>query len=229
MTHEESILLTQIIIATGTGLLAIAAIFGGSISRWWRKPVLSVELNPRPPVCQKIPMGYRGPGNYVTDSYYFRLIVRNEGKTSARQVEVFVKGLDKKRKDGSYEPVPLFLPMNLRWAHIGEMFYPAIHPDTGKFCDLFHIIDPTKRPGIPLEDDTRPGLDKDKGILSFDTITKANTMGHLQPPGDYRLTLIVAGENADAKTTILNVVYDGQWIVDESRMLSEAIGISLAK
>jgi len=145
------------ITAVGTLILAVVAIFGGSIGRWIRRPKLNINLKPHPPDCQKIPIRNTTTGQDLAECYYFRIWVENKGRTSAKNVEVFAKEL-KKKNESKFEKVSLFCPMNLTWSHFGEMLFPAIHPGMGKHCDVFHIVHPSKRSCIFVEHDNRADL-----------------------------------------------------------------------
>lgn len=217
----------NIVIAIGTIILATVAIFGRSISRYLRRPILKALVKPYPPSCHKTFLSHMRTGQHIADCYYFRLWIENEGKTSARNVEVFANRLLKKKKDGTYKTVSLFSPMNLIWSDWGKMIFPAIHPGTGKHCDIFHIVDPSKRKVISMESDNRNGMQDDQTILSFDTRTKSNTKGHLQPSGAYRLEIVVAAENAKPLSSILRIETTGEWINDEDRMLSDGVAFGI--
>jgi len=217
----------NIIIAIGTVILAIVAIFGRSISRFLRRPRLRPAIISGPPYCHKTFFSIPDTGEHLADCYYFRISVVNEGKESARNVEVFAKRLMRKSKDGTYKIISSFSPMNLIWSDWGKMIFPAIHPGTEKLCDIFHIVDPSERKKIPYEDDVRDGMTPDRIILSFDTRTKSNTKGHLQPAGEYHLEIVVAAENANPRQATLRIESTGEWIDNEDRMLAEGIAFGL--
>ncbi len=218
--------IATVVIAFGTILLALVALFGNAISRWLRRPKLEVEVNPNPPHCHKTFLS-TDTGEVVADCYYFRVLIENRGKTAARNVEVFAEELLRKTKGGEYKTVSSFIPMQLIWSNIGQMLYPALHPDAKRHCDVFHIVDPSGRAtqlANSMENADREDIPRDKAILSFDTRAKANTKGHLQPPGDYHLKIVVTSENTKALQKTLRIETTGDWIDDEGRMLSEAVG-----
>lgn len=137
----------------------------------------------------------------------------NYGNISAKNVEVFAAELKKEKADGTFNNVKSFTPMNLKWSNLGTLYFPAIHPKAGKYCDCFHVVDPSVRnlPEIDMENDNRKEIPQDKSILSFDTLVSANTKGHLQPPGKYQLGIIVAAENAKAVDKIIEINLTGDW------------------
>ncbi len=216
-----------LVVAAGTIVLAVVAIFGNSISRWLRRPKLKVKVDPNPPHCHKTYLTRRDTGEFIGDCYYFRILIENNGKTSAKEVEVYAKELLKQKKDGTYKAVSSFMPMNLVWSHVGCMLFPAIHRGSGKHCDVFHILDPSKRSSAPMEQDDRDDIPANKAILSFDTIVQAHTKGHLQPPGVYRLEVVVAAENSKAFSKTLFIETSGEWMDDEERMLSDGVGFGV--
>jgi hypothetical protein len=162
-----------------------------------------------------------------TDAYYFRLKVKNSGNQKAESVEVFAAELSRRLADGTFKAVTSFLPMNLVWADIHTLFYPAISPHTYKHCDLAHIINPEMRIDVPLEDNTWPNVSSEKTILSFDTFVKPYTKNNLVCPGTYRLKLTVAAANSQPVNNTLEFNVTGDWYDDEQRMLEEGVGIRL--
>jgi hypothetical protein len=202
-----------------SGLLAVIALFGPQFNRWRDRPILDVQVTTRTPHCQKTFLVNIRNGDRA-NCYYLRLWVENKGRSSAKNVEVFAKELSRSDR----RRVDRFLPINMLWTHIGQMHFPAIHPQAGKHCDIVHLVNPTERSKFPGEHDpARSDLPADKAILCFDTIVKANTTGHLQPPGCYLLELQVAAENAKSKTVVLRIEHDGTWSDDEEQMLGELI------
>lgn len=162
-----------------------------------------------------------------TDCYYFRVRVKNYGNQRAELVEVYAKELSKKHADGTFKKINNFLPMNLVWSHVKTPFIDAISPNMEKFCDLGHIIDPTKRSKIQFEDNPDWKVPSGKTIFSFDLEVRPFTMSHLIPPGIYRLVLQIAAANTKPIEKTLEIVITGDWHEDESKMLSEGVGIKL--
>src|SRR5688572_29217413 len=87
------------------------ALFRESFLVWWRRPKLVIGEELR---RDKFP--YETPSGQVAYyGYNFRLVVGNEGKTTAEKVEVYAARLTK-ATSGKFVDVPFF-PMNLKWAH----------------------------------------------------------------------------------------------------------------
>ena len=211
-----------------TLILAVIAIFQDYIRSWLVCPKLDVSIDVKPPDCQKIRLHPDAENREAfVDAFYLRLKVKNQGNQQAEKVEVFAAKLCKQQADGEFKEVDSFLPLNLVWSHIGQLFYPSISPETYKHCDLAHVLDPQKRVEFSRqgEDAIWDGIPRENTILSFDTIVKPHTLSHLVPFGKYQLTILVAAANAKPIKKILEISLTGTWYSDEQRMLRDGIGI----
>lgn len=230
------------IIALGTLALVIVAIFAlfqDKIRALMIRPKLTVSVNINPPDCHKTKFNFNKEivTSFETeekmivqdsaDVYYFRLRVSNSGNEKAASAEVFAAGLSKQQADGTYKAVDSFLPMNLVWSNIRTLFFPVISPGTYKHCDLAHVIDPKKRSLIPVEETEWSNIPSERTILSFDTFVKPNILSHLVPYGKYHLTIIVAAENANPITKVLEIMLTGDWYDEEDKMLGEGISVRI--
>ncbi len=115
--------LAQWVGAGVTFLAVLVALFKDSIINWSRRPVL--VLSPiAPPHCHKLPVRYWtqrvAPTHVVTQGYFFRLWIKNDGKARADQVQVFASKLSRRAADGNFKEDSRFLPMNLLWSHYPE-------------------------------------------------------------------------------------------------------------
>jgi len=226
----NSNVITDWLIAIGTILLFLAAVFQDKIRAWLTRPKLSASIDVAPPDCHKTVLkSFDRQGHVIdaADCYYLRLRVGNSGNQRAEMVEVFASELSKRQVDGSFKRMDSFLPMNLVWSHIRRPFLDAISPGMEKLCDLGHIVEPEKRPRFGMEDNPQLGVPADQTIFSFDVATKSFTMSHLIPPGKYRLLLLIAAANTKPVSKTLEIVVTGNWYDDESRMLGEGIGIRM--
>jgi hypothetical protein len=225
--------LTDWLIAVGTILLAIIAVFQDKIRSWVQSPKLELSIQTQPPDCHKTTVQCRvivGGRLQTTavDCYYLRLRVKNIGRQRAVWAEVFVAELLKQRANGEYERVESFLPMNLVWSHIQSPFFEAISPGMEKHCDLAHILDPANRRfGGEAENSPKLSLPSDKTILSLDLQVKPLTYSHLIGPGRYRLTLVIAAANTQPTTKVLEINVTGDWHDDEAQMLRDGIGVTI--
>ena len=67
----------------------------------------------------------------------------------------------------------------------------------GKHCDIGHIVDPARRSNPHIrEENPRLRLTDQQTSLAFDVIAAPNHKGHIIAPGDYKLKIIIAAENA---------------------------------
>jgi len=217
--------IAQIVLAVLTLVLAVIAVFQDPIRDWVRRPRLLLSAVCEPPDCVAIPII-----NFLTkgtaDAMFLRVNVSNKGNTAARYVEVFARDLRRKRADSKWERVTTFPPMNLKWSNLGGAIYvERIAPGMSKQCDIAHITAPTERgkiyEGVP------PGVAPERTALSFELQVLPNHLGHVVGPGDYRLDLIVAAENADPQTYTAEISLKGEWFKDEARMARDGVGIRI--
>jgi hypothetical protein len=116
--------------------------------------------------------------------------------------------------------------MHLKWVGHGDIFMPMISPGgMYRYCNLAHIIDPKYRRAFVGEAGHRPDVSTDKTVLSFDTIYQTYTLSHLQPPGRYLLTIVVAASNSKPVEKTLGINLTGEWFDEELRMLEEGVGV----
>jgi hypothetical protein len=222
----------QWVAGLGTLGAVLVALFKDPYLRWRSRPVLNASIVPRPPDCAKniASIVKKSTGKVVarTDCYYLRLWIENTGKGRAEQVQVYAASLSRRGKDGQYQPVNTFLPMNLLWSHsrpdAPEVFAAGISSQMGRHCDLGHIIDPPAS-----EKFGAPHTNAVLGIctLILDVEAPPGTGNHLLEPGEYRLEVRVAGANAARVTRVVNIKFDGRWFADERQMLTEGITVSV--
>jgi hypothetical protein len=212
-------------VGLATLLLAIVAIAQDWIRSWFYKAELEVSCKTEPPDCHAVPITLRD-GSLVGNSYYLRLKVKSVGNAAAKNVEVFAERLRRERADGTSEPVHEFPPMNLKWSHLGTMYFPIIGAGSGRLCDLGHITDPTRRAAIN-EEATRLGLTHQQVSLAFDVIAAPNHRGHIIGPGNYELDVTIAAENVAPMRRTVEIRLAGPWSADESTMLRDYVGVAV--
>ncbi len=161
------------------------------------------------------------------EGYMLRISVRNKGRGGATKVEVYARELRFRDVNGNFVIQSSFIPMNLLWSNLGEVYYPYLAPGMTKHCDLGHIIEPLSRTGLIGEE--LPGADPTKVLLSLDMVVKPHQGGHLLRPGEYRLVVTIAAANALPRDVTLVLNVEGQWRDAESEMLSEGVGIRKEK
>jgi hypothetical protein len=218
---------------TGIGTLALAfvAIFQDTIRSKVCRPKFQASTTTKPPDCMAARITTTTiDKKFIADAIYVRLWVENTGNAAARNVEVYAKELRRKRADQLWEPVKEFPPMNLVWADIGRtIYFPIIAPKMGKHCDIFHIVDPSKRshPNIN-EENPRLNLTDQQTSMAFSLIATPNHMGHIIDPGEYRLKILIAAENARPLEKTLSIDLRGAWHIDETIMLRDGVGVSVS-
>jgi hypothetical protein len=226
MTAEMVTAVGTIVLAVGTLVLAAVAIFQDTIRSWVYPPTLDVSIQTRPPDCSAVPITSLN-GTFLADTIYLRMWVKNIGRGTARNVEVYAKELLRKRIDNTWERVGEFTPMNLQWSNIHVMFFPNIVPETGKHCDLGHIADPVRRNAVH-EGNPRLNLTDQETSLAFDVIAPPNHKGHIVGPGDYQLKVLVAAENSrHPLNKTVSISLKGRWHADESTMLRDGVGVTV--
>lgn len=224
---EELTAVGTLSLAIVTLILALVALFGEKFWEWVTRPKLRIAFNLRPPNCHKTAFGDGAP------VYFLRVLVSNEGKRPAKDVEVFLKDLRCIETFGAIPTVrERFLPLNLRWSHYtdpaaGFLPYPWLLPSISqglpKHCDLAHIIHPRYRQSRPLADDPSLKVPSQNTMLHLELIVKPHTLSHLWPPGTYELKLVAGASNAKPKEYSIRLTLTGEWFDDEERMLTTGI------
>lgn len=119
----ESILSIVVSLLSTMAALVIAT-FDGRMKRWAEKPKLGIKT---------VAHNSQANGNVTQDVW--RLLMENEGKGTAREVEVYAEKIIRNRSI-----VENFLPVPLQWTHYQTRGNNAvsrdIHPSQSVFIDL---------------------------------------------------------------------------------------------
>lgn len=115
------------------------ALFGETVWACIRRPKLDLSISVRQPDCVETTLTDES-GQVVADCYYFRVLVRNDGKRIAKDVELYAEKLERE-EDGKFTPVVQFPPMDFRSSHVGRPLQ-SISPGLKKHCDLGYIAQP---------------------------------------------------------------------------------------
>ena len=157
-------------------------------------------------------------------AFYFRMRVKNKGKTQAEKVQIIAEQLYRKdKKSGKFEKDKTFLPMRVKWTHweSGEpVVITDLNPKMGRHCDIGYIEEPRRRLEAPL-----PGVSAGETLLSLELEKKPNTRSHLLIPGDYLLELIISPANANPIKKVLAIKLTGDWRDTEEEMFRDGIVI----
>jgi hypothetical protein len=211
--------LAEWVAGIGTLMLAFVAVF----QQWLQQRVVRPRLQMTARVAR--PDAEKTRWNVGVDAYYFRLAVTNDGNIAARDVQVYLAGVQRLRKDKQYEDVERFSPMNLLWAYIKTPTKALILPKMPPvFCDLAHICDPAKR---ALTQENLDEVGPNETILGLELEAKTFSKGHLLEPGTYRFALKLAASNCTPRDYLLEVVVSGQWFADQNKMFSDGFGMGL--
>jgi hypothetical protein len=132
--------------------------------------------------------------------------------------------------DETFKAVEDFLPLNLRWAHFGNLFFPGIPPGVYKHSDFGHIIESSFRRQFPGEEHPRLvalGIGNSQTVMSLDLVVRPNTGSYLIPPGVYRFVVVVAAANAKLIRRTIELNLKGTWFPDEARMFKDGVGLRI--
>ena len=205
-------------------LIALAvALFGDSLKRLFYKPDLQLDAMVRRPDAERVGrFMLQGMKGLHVEAWFFRLAISNSSKTPARDVQVYLKRIEK--ADGT--AVTKFTPMNLRWTNTEVTTRKVLLKDLPVLCDFIHISDPVYRPQLGEELSDVPA---GKAIMCLDVEATNTARGHLLGPGAYRFYLYVAAENFLARHFKVEVRYDGAWHLDQDQMFDQEIGFRMKK
>lgn len=224
----------QWVAAAATLSAALVALFKDEILRRRRRPLLNASIATHPPdshlTTMQYAIGFSAGASTAQRApcYYFRLWVNNEGKTRAEKVEVFLQKVERLRADGQFETVARYSPLHLKWSNSGDVFAEGISPGMGRHCDLGHILDPSHTLNIGYSLDGIEEVPREAPLFTLDVEVQPFTRAHLLAPGDYQLTIQIAGANAKPIEKRLRMAFKGTWSIDERDMLSRGIGFSIA-
>lgn len=213
--------------AGATFAAVLVAVFHDQIRAWVWRPKLKVSIRTALPDCCAVPVHNSDTGEFMADAFYFRLFIENDGRATAKNVEVYAAQLTVQRADGAWEVVEQFPPMNLTWANLPEIIaLPQLTPQTGRHCDLGHVVDPGPRSSLPRWEQPATGLGG-VSCFAFELMAKPNHRPHVVGPGIYRLKIEVSAENARAITSTVAIRLNPKWAKDEATMLREYVGITI--
>lgn len=216
--------------ALGTIAAVVAALglaFLGQFMKWYNRPKLKLNVIFKPPDCHYILSDLktdRGVIKYF-DNFYFRLQVTNEGRTSARNLEIIIDRVKIKVGD-NWELDNSFLESNLTWTHINQQYLQFLLPHSIKHANLGHIVDPKARLQVFKERPQSLSVSKKQTVFYFNITIQPTSKYHIIAPGKYKFRVSVGAENCEPTSEIFYLYFSGDWIVDEKLMLSNGINIS---
>ena len=212
-----------------TLFLAVVALFKDSIWRLILKPTIDVKFDLSLSDCYQNELQQVEKEKTIDTINFFkyRLRIINKGTRPAKNVEVIIQDITKKKGRNFYR-IDSFLSDNLNWNSFSlgpnteaKIYYDFIFPNTFKHCELGHILDPEKRHLIPSENILKlPIQVNDETIFSFNVARRYNNLFYLVTPGTYRVKVLVAGENFKSIKKEYEIEITGKWFEDEGRMLN---------
>jgi hypothetical protein len=101
----------------GTLLLAILAIFGENVNRWFFKPRIFIELNNEPPFVDNLIKSNSSKGSYMVErSTVIKIKVNNRGNTTALNCQGLVEEIwSKHSANENYYLKRSIVPSQLEW------------------------------------------------------------------------------------------------------------------
>ena len=220
----------QWVIAIGTAILAVIALFQDYIRSWIKTPTLEVTTGSCTPFCKKLLFIAKDDSEKKADGYALRIKVKNVNplfhtKTRAECVEVFALRLLKKRTDGSFQPIQEFEPRNLLWSN---SFYPFsdISPEMERYCFIGRLINPIDRHNFP--DFDVESYNMNETCLRIAVDIARNTKEHIIPPGTYHIECLIGSANTKAFKKTFEISISGEWFDDEIRMYEKGLRIEMA-
>ncbi len=206
-----------ILLAVMTFVLALVTVFQNSINSKFFKPVLTMRMESARPFAEANVTVSR------VSTYWFRVEVTNEGNTEARDVQVYMAGIKKKKADNKYASIEDFSPMRLLWSHTREANIPILLPKMPRFCDVFHIGDPL---GKHITRELCEDAEQDEAVLALDLESPDLMLHRFFAKGEYHLILRLGASNHPPKEFVFKVNFEGAWFDDEEKMFGQGMGIA---
>src|SRR5260370_19707156 len=107
--------------AFGVWAAVIVALFWEWIRDWLLEPKLVLRRGPPQLSIQKTKAYLPDVPGVLVPCYYCHLEVANEGRRAARNVEVFLSGVDRRDEGGVWVPEERFIPEWLWWVTIRQL------------------------------------------------------------------------------------------------------------
>jgi hypothetical protein len=190
-----------------TGAAVIVALFKEDFIRRRRHPKLTASIEAKHPNCVRTSEKKDLPAKpWKGFTYFLRVWVKNQGNVRAEKVEVFLSQAWV-RSNSTFEPVPNFTPMNLRWSYTHETYVEGISPGMGRLCDFASISDPAYF--SPPQEKTRLSLCLQVPPPSTDRLS----------PGHYKFEIKLAGSNCEPVTCCIHLHLTGVWDNEPAQML----------
>ena len=162
------------------------------------------------------------------NAIFLRIKVKNKGNIPAKHVEVFAKNIrcinrhnryNKYNKIECKSSVPL--AMDLQWGNTGDAFYPRIHPDTEKYCNIGFLTTPSSRkldPRYYYNEEWESKYEINETALLINVKYPLAKGDHIVGPGKYELDIVITAVDAKPVKKTIVIEFD-QWNDNEEEML----------
>lgn len=197
MTEYESYsIATQLIVAFGTIVVAIIAIWGDFLRSVFAAPKLKISLFDK----EGEPTQYSDGRNVR----YYHLLIKNIRKWApAKNVLVHVVSLEKPNPDGEWQKAMYSGHVPLVW-QFGD-YYPG-YPSIGRerICDLGRITE--------------------NGVFELKTLFRPNNFdGSVRRNQKIRVHLQAVSDNGHSNMLILEIAWDGNWSLEAKEMANHLV------
>ena len=232
----DELVIATYVLGFATLLLGIVALFGPKLIDYIYRPKLKISFERNPPFCHKTTDKWQvsepahwwqvNKCSYSEPVYYFRLRVKNHGKSTAKKCEVVLENLWLYDKKGLNE-IQNFSHVNLKWV-IGagkKRQYIDINPERGYFCDLGHISSKNYQKTIEkgfIDADGYPvcGEGDLRFMLDLLQVFYAQS-NYLCPKITYILKIGLYSENANYQKELFEITWSGKWEDEQDRMFRD--------
>jgi hypothetical protein len=195
---EQWQIISNLLVAIGTLLIAILAIWGERIKYRCVGPKLSVTLvDPR---GEQVDIS-SSPNSPKWARYYHLRVANKRRWAPANNVRVVITQILKPSQDGELANSTLSGPLQLRW-QFADLSYRTVGPEV--ICDLGHLIRDQKFSLTPYH-------------------WASNFEGSLQPNQSMLVVVQAVADNAESNPLCISITWDGIWTDDTDEMQTHLI------
>ena len=220
----------QIFIALVTLFAALVALFQEKFWNWWNRPQIKVFFDDNSFNCyhktvQRILFSNGTTRQMFTlPTYYIRLKVLNEGKSTSKNVEVVL--------EKSNPLTERFIPLNLSWSSqvpdaTGISRTVSIPPGQSREVDIIEVTEPIQTIEASKILDNERFTEYSKGFRCCSI--KPTSLSDIFPKGKYTFYIGIYGENVKPKYIDLSINYDGKWDEDTKVMKRQHLKVKFSK
>jgi len=221
-------------VLVGTALfLGFVALFVPFISEWIKRrlfaPKIHVSYSHSPPASHRTYWGSHINLSLREPVYFFRLEIKNIGKSQARRCEALLEELWLFDASGKPQKLPRFSPIKLRYDERGTMFVD-INPDRSLYWNVGHISSQAQQ---QREEKAHfidvPGQHTDDLRFMMELIEYPYGQPNCLVPGEYGITIAIHSENSSPSKIYLKINWSGKWQDTEESMFREIVISQVSK